>query len=162
MTTEQKQERAKLKAEAKELAIIQAEKNQKPVESMKITIEWKKSKMWGSNPHADVFVRFKDGESVHQSGFTCSGCGYDKESTVVGQIFDQFMKYELWKHSREQVDNAHVYGIHAYNDESRCFGKGIGISCYYQIAQFLGGKFTNIASGKTFDVYEYRFLGNNI
>lgn len=41
------------------------------------------------------------------------------------------------------------------NDEGRYFEGGVGTSCYYSIAEFIGGKFENISSGKTFDVYQY-------
>jgi hypothetical protein len=31
----------------------------------------------------------------------------------------------------------------------------IGTSCYYNVSEFIGGKFKCVASGKTFDVFEY-------
>ena len=153
-----------------ELLRIETEKNQPEVESMTISIEWKKSRTWGSNPHAEVQINFKDKTAgewktgyFRKDGYTCSGCGYDKESTVIAEIFNEFMKGEVWKLTPEQRkggngsgDNGNApYGIHVYNDLRPHFGGGIGTSCYYRIAEYLGGKFEHIASGKTFDVYRY-------
>lgn len=166
------EDRRKAKEEAKELAIISMEKSQKPVKSIKINIEWKKSRMWGYNPHAEAWVSFQDGNSDYISDVTCSGCGYDKESTVIAKIFNKYLRYALWNKTLEQckrddhnwrVNNAAPYGICAgkwseYNNkmpllEYRSFSGGIGTSCYYAIAEFIGGKFENIASGKTFDCF---------
>ena len=175
LTEEQKQAnrlaKQKAKREAKELAIIEAEKNQEPIKSVLITIEWRKSRMWRSNPHATAEVIYKGtggGENgtgfVRKDGFTCSGCGYDKESTVIGEIFNEFLKYKLWQLSDNAIrggngslDNGKApYGIHLSNDKKkRYYGQGIGTNCYYRIAEYIGGKFECVASGKTFDVYKY-------
>ena len=34
------------------------------------------------------------------------------------------------------------------------FEGGVGVSCYYQILEYIGLKFTHVANGKTFDVYK--------
>lgn len=154
--------KAERKAEKENLK-IENEKNQKPVKEMTITIEWQKSRMWGSNPHAEVRLAFHDGSFDHQEGYTASGWGYDKESTVIGQIFNEFMKYKLWQIPYEviansrptNIENPAPYGIHAYQVNSRSYGQGIGTNCYYDIAKYIGGKFEHISSGKTFDVYKY-------
>lgn len=153
-----------------ELKRIESEMSQPEVQEMTISIEWKKSATWGSNPRAEVQVTFKDKNAgewktgyYHKDGYTCSGCGYDKESTVIAQIFNEFMKGKVWKLTPEQRkggngsnDNGSApYGIHVYNDLHPHFGGGIGTSCYYRIAEYLGGKFEHVASGKTFDVYKY-------
>lgn len=38
---------------------------------------------------------------------------------------------------------------------------GVGTSCYYDIAEFIGGKFEKISSGKTFDVFQYTNKSKN-
>jgi hypothetical protein len=167
LTPEEKEARKVARIEAnkatKEAARIEAEKNQKPVKSITISIEWKKSRTWGANPHAEAAVYFHDGTTERRDGYTCSGCGYDKESTVIAEIFNEFMKYKLWNLSAEAIKGGQgsmdsgpaPYGINNYSPSSRSFGGGIGTSCYYRIAEYLGGKFENVASGKTFDVYKY-------
>jgi len=156
-------ERARLKAEAKTQARIEAEKSQRPVKELTISIEWKKSYMWGSNPKAEIRVSYHDGGYDYKDGYTASGCGYDKESTVIAQIFNEFLKYKLWNLTPEQrqggngsgsIGNA-PYGIHVYSDNNPHYGGGIGTNCYYRIGTYIGGKFEHIASGKTFDAYKW-------
>lgn len=149
---------------AKELARIESEKNQKPVKRMVINIEWKKSRTWGNCPRAYAELHFHDG-SFHRTedSYYASGYGYDKESTVIANIFNDFMKYKLWNLTPEQRkggngsgdDGKAPYGIHVYSDNQPHFGGGIGTNCYYAIAEYIGGGFKRLASGKTFDVYEY-------
>lgn len=161
LTTEQKeankQVRKDAKREAGRLAQIEAEKNQKPVKEITITIEWRKSRMWGSNPHAEAMVSFQDGTFERRDGYTASGCGYDKESTVIAAIFNDFLAYKLHTTIKGKAPYGMYYGTTALShmpDYVRYNG-GVGTSCYYRIGEFIGGKFENIASGKTFDVYKY-------
>src|SRR5687768_756260 len=123
LTPEQKEAnklaRREAKKEAAELARITSEKNQKEVESITISIEWKRSRMWGHNPQCNAEIRHKDG-SFSTAYATCSGCGYDKESTVIADIFNGFLKYKLWQLHKERfansrptkVKNPLPYGIH--------------------------------------------------
>ena len=164
---QRKLERKELKLKQIILTKINNEKNQKPVDSMIISIQWVKSRMYNSNPNATVQVLFKDGTALRDDTvFRCSGCGYDKESTVIGEIFNKYMKYKLWLIPYKQLKpdiNKELktwkrkipYGIHAYSEDHRGYGQGIGTNCYYSIAKYIGGKFEDIAHGKTFDVYKY-------
>lgn len=155
-----RQEAAK---QAKENARIEAEKNQKPVKKITITIEWRKSRTWGSNPKCEAQIHFKDGSWGSSPVYTCSGCGYDKESTVIADVFNDYLKYKLWQLTPEQLKGGNgsldpgkaPYGIHLYSDNRPHFGGGIGTSCYPAIAKYIGGEFENVASGKTFDVFTY-------
>ncbi len=147
---------------AKEAARIESERTQKPVASLTLSIEWKKSRIWGNNPHLTAEVSFHDGTFRRVDGFTCSGCGYDKESTVIASAFNSFLRYKLWAMTLEQVqrtgsDHACPYGISCYKHSPghRSYEGGVGTSCYYAIGKYIGGKFEHIASGKTFDVYRY-------
>lgn len=145
--------RKKMRDQAKTDARIALERNQKPVEKITIIIEWKKSRIWGMNPHATGNVKYKDG--MHAQFFaTCSGCGYDKESTVIADIFNQTLKYKLWGLTSEQMGTGKPYGIVDYGS-GRHFSGGIGTSCYYEISKFIGGKFESIGHSKTSDIYIY-------
>jgi len=171
LTKEEKLARLESRRAAKkqiiEAARIEAEKSQLPVKELTITIEWRKSRMWGSNPHAEVSVSFHDHTYTHAGPFSCSGCGYDKESTVIAEVFNKFMKYKLWalgisgefKNNGGNISdvsrNKVPYGIVCYNNNSPHYSGGIGTNCYTAISEFIGGKFERIASGKTFDVYKY-------
>lgn len=130
------------------------QRNQKPVSSIEINIEWKKSKTWGSNPHAEARIHFADGTYQYKDGYTCSGCGYDKESTVIARIFNEFLRYELWNMEDKDITNK-PYGINLDFDYNPYYDGGIGTSCYRSISEFIGGEFETIASGKSFDSYKF-------
>ena len=161
MTQEQKDARKEIRRQeriaANEAARIQEQKNQKHVKTLTITIEWKRSRMWGNNPHAEGSVMYRDGSWATFTA-TASGCGYDKESTVVASIFNDTLRYKLWMLTPEQLDasdgGARPYGINNYSS-GRGFSGGIGMSCYPRIAEYIGGKMEHVASGNTFDVWKY-------
>ena len=60
------------------------------IESLTITVEWKKSSMWGSNPTAKAYI---DGIG-HVSSGSISGCGYDKCSTAVAKVLNQVPQFK--------------------------------------------------------------------
>lgn len=174
LTEEQKLQRKQEKEHLKDLQKIENEKNQFPIKEMTITIEWKDSRTWGSNPHCTAIISYHNGKYENSKNYTCSGCGYDKLSTMVADVFNDYLKYKLWNKTIEQCKREDYsweekggapYGISAgtYKNnekeiEYRYFNGGIGISCYYAIAKFIGGKFECLASGKIFDVYKYTDL----
>jgi hypothetical protein len=168
----------------KETATIAAKKAQRPIKEITINIEWSKSRTWGSNPNATANVTYKDASPSgdrfkRQDGYTCSGCGYDKESTVIAQVYNAFLAYKLFgkikkirnEYNRETgaTKKVYPYGISilkhkAWKEEngtkhiareSRYFDGGIGTNCYYDISKAIGGKFEHVASGKMFDAYKY-------
>lgn len=48
----------------------------------RINVEWHRSRMWGSNPRAEVWANLAGIRGDYTNG-TVSGCGYDKESAAV-------------------------------------------------------------------------------
>lgn len=161
MTEEVKAERREArKAEKKRLLRLEhiaAIKAQKPVKSMTINIEWKKSRMWGFNPSATARIKHHDGSYSNIGPFTCSGCGYDKESTVIAEAFNAALGYKLFKRFKGEAP----YGVYYYGGKTNekgwlpMFNGGVGTSCYYDISDFIGGTFKKIASGNSFDAFEY-------
>lgn len=168
LTPEQKRANAVARKEAriaaKQAARIEAERNQKPVKRLTIVIEWKKSRTWGNNPVATGTIEYTDGTFGEAGAARASGCGYDKESTVIADLFDRCLRYKLWALTEEQIKGGHgsndrgpaPYGINCYNGR-RSFAGGIGTNCYYRICEYLGGKFEHAASGNTCDVYTATF-----
>lgn len=154
LTNEQKEAnklaRSEARKTAKALAKIEAERNQNPIKEIRFSIEWKKSRMWGHNPHLEAQAIHKDG-TMSYFNTTASGCGYDKESQVISEAFNHLLKYKLY-----QLETAEglPYGIYL-DDNYKAFSGGIGTNCYYKIAEHIGGKFDKVASGKTFDAYKY-------
>jgi len=158
LTTEQKTAnklaRQEARQEAKKLAKIEREKNQKPVNEIRFSIEWKKSRMWGYNPHLTADCYHKDGTHTRVQA-TASGCGYDKESQVIADAFNNLLKYKLYQYDNVNEEKM-PYGVRI--GDYKGFSGGIGVSCYYSIGEYIGGKFEKIASGKTFDAYKYTDL----
>lgn len=56
-----------------------------------ISVNWTKSRTWGSNPHAECWLCFEDAEYGSRSSYSegrASGTGYDKRSTAVQEAFE--------------------------------------------------------------------------
>lgn len=135
---------------------------------VKISMEWKRSRMWGNNPSAECWYTCKDADGQFKHGYVVSGsiggCGYDKGSTAVAKCLNQIN--EVLKLLYVKKDKSHKSAVTNENDLNRTlFGYGsgygilpsieggVGVSCYPRIFESLGYKFTTQASGKTFDVY---------
>ena len=144
LTKEQKQS---IKRKANQLA-------QKQVKEIKLSIEWKKSKMYGHNPHATAQVFHVDG-SISNFTAKCSGYGYDKESTVFADIFNQCLAYHL--HTSFKSIKA-PYGVSLSNPNWLYYAGGVGVSCYYDIVASLSGKMDKMGWGNNFDVYNIKFI----
>lgn len=169
MTIEEKKERAEArKAEreaAKKAARLEEMKNQKRVSSIAFNIEWKNSRTWGSNPHLSARIYYADG-SRETFAATCGGCGYDKASTVIADLFNNFLRYKLFlvkadvKKCSERVNGEQTglpYGIGLVNEwrDYPRYDGSIGTECYYDIAKFIGGELKKVAWGDSFTSFEY-------
>ena len=179
--TDPKLEKKLQRQQAKRLKDIEAEKSQKPVQSLTITIEWKKSRMWGYNPHATGQVSYKDGTGDRFFS-KASGYGYDKKSQVIADLFNQVLKYKLWDDAimskafvdrwghKPSRDEQRPYGISAPRNgesdtyesregaqivKSRYYCGGIGAECYRDISEYIGGKWEQIVNTPTCDVFRY-------
>jgi len=157
----------KEKAEARK-AIREAVKHQKRVEEVKaqpriesltITIEWRKSRMWGWNPYAT-------GEAITKEGYRyvkwakASGCGYCKRSTVIADLFNQFLRHKLYDQSViNRLGVEKPYGIRLCEVGKNWlsyFEGGIGEGCYRQISEAIGGTWERIARTDSVEVYQYK------
>lgn len=140
----------------KELTHIKTVFNAPELLEITISIEWKKSQMWGSNPNAQANEKTTNNYNRYESG-SISGCGYCKESTALARAVNQsnaFLKlmYTI-KENQPNEKNHDLLGYGSgYGILPRLEG-GVGTSCYYRIIEKLGYKFNKTASGKMFDVY---------
>lgn len=141
----------------KEAAKEIEEKTQIEVSEMIIEINWKKSSVWGMNPNASAKIIYKDGTIVNTRSYTCSGCGYDKESTVVAEMLNEHLTYMLWNVRKDSKHINAPYGIRFNDEYNHSFSRGVGMSCYYNIAEFLGGKLETVINGKNTTVYKLTF-----
>lgn len=125
--------------------------------SGRISIKWKRSQMWGSNPTADVYLWNGESSENYSSG-SIGGCGYDKESTAIAQALNQsnsvLKALYLKKEKKPKMTNRDLFG---YGSGSGLFPNiegGVGVSCYPAIFAKIGYVFKGTAHGKTFDQYE--------
>lgn len=130
------------------------------LESVKISVEWKKSRMWGANPTAECWYTYKKDGNTHsnyvKSG-SIGGCGYDKLSTAVAECLTQIdevlkMLY-VRKNNNIKEDNRQLFGYGSGHWILPSIEGGVGVSCYPAIFEKFGFEFKTVASGKTFDVF---------
>jgi hypothetical protein len=141
-----------------QLSHIEQVKSAKELKIITISVEWKKSQMWGKNPTAEATVFYTDGTCEHFNSGSISGCGYDKESVAVAKAVNQSLSFRKLLYTLKDINietknhELFSYGI-GYGILPHLEG-GVGVSCYDDIMQKVGFSFKTIASGKTFDVFE--------
>lgn len=131
----------------------------KGIKSITITVEWKKSKMWGHNPTATAEFIFTDNTFARYKSESIGGCGYDKESTATGQALNQcnellnmlYAKKDAnpEQNQRETLGYGSGYGVLPY------FEGGVGFTCHAHILEKLGFNYLHTASGETFNAYRF-------
>lgn len=130
--------------------------------SVKINIEWKRSRMWGNNPTAEAWCSYidKDGNlnNHYATSGSIGGCGYDKQSAAVADVLKQFNEvlkplYTM-KNKNISIDNRELFGYGSGYGILPYIEGGVGVNCYSKIFETIGYEFKTVASGKTFDSYE--------
>lgn len=130
--------------------------NQKDVLRMTIKINWKRNRTYGNyDPHASYFLEYQDGTSDSDRGFSCNGGNYDKESTVVLNIFNTVLRGMLWRKRNSRKEKP--YGVYCDKDSFPSYGWGIGMNSVGNIVEWLGGKMVHTAWSDTFDQYNITF-----
>jgi len=123
-----------------------------------ITVEWKKSRMWGKNPTASTNYGFVS-ESI-------GGCGYCKLSTATAQalnnnlrilklLYSKMNKYYLSKEylNKETKKNHQVLGYGSGYGLLPYFEGGVGVTSHEIILSNVGLKMRCITSTSNTDVY---------
>lgn len=123
--------------------------------TLEVEIEWKNSRTWGYCPVASI--RWEDEKGWHYESdlSKASGCGYDKASTVVAECCNAVLSGMLWR--KRRTTQKVPYGVCIKNTYFPYFSGGVGMNCYYKVAEFLGGKMEQTANGKTYDKYVFTF-----
>lgn len=133
----------------------------------RISVEWKKSRVWGYNPHATVDALTVDADGATECTTTtgrASGCGYDKQSAAIAEAFNaspEILKalYNAeekrlkGRESRKQSRRDFI-GYGSGSSARPYFEGGCGVSVFYKIFENCGYTFEQVASGKTFDAYK--------
>lgn len=117
-----------------------------------ITVEWKKSYMWGMNPKA--FDNYgHESESI-------TGCGYCKLSTATAQVLNQNLP--LLKRMFDLIEYSFIIGTDlkkvfpygtGHNELLPSFAVGVGVSSHENILNAIGYNMRNITSTSNTDVY---------
>lgn len=149
-----------LQAINKDVKRIDTVYNSKEFKSAIITMEWKRSAMWGMNPKAEIKVTYKDNTCEYFESESISGCGYDKGSTAVAQCINQVnaLLKKLYKAKNKSVgeSNRDLLGYGSGYGILPSIEGGVGVSCYPRIMESIGLKFETITSTKTVDVYQIK------
>lgn len=130
--------------------------NQKDLLRMTIKINWKRNRTYGNyDPHASYFLEYQDGTTDSDRGFSCNGGNYDKESTVVLNIFNAVLRGMLWRKRNSRKEKP--YGVYCDKDSFPSYSWGIGMNSVGNIVEWLGGKMVHTAWSDTFDQYNITF-----
>jgi hypothetical protein len=131
--------------------------NEEPARRIEIEILWKKNRTWGMNPTATAWIKRPSGRWERTEPVSTSGCGYDKQSTVVAGILNATIRGMLW--SRRGRAKRAPYGVRYDADNSYLpsFVGGVGLSCYDDVARFLGGTMEIVAESTTYDKIIFTF-----
>lgn len=141
------------------------------LESVSISVEWKRNATWGHNPTATVTIHA--GNTWKQYTGSASGCGYDKRTAAIGQALNQSravlkMLYAVkekalsehkatYKPGTESnadfIDYGAGYGVLPY------FEGGVGISSFRGVFEACGFKCTADNSTRTSDFYYFEREG---
>lgn len=124
----------KLQADLETIALC--EKAEMP-ETISILVEWKKSSVWGNNPHATV----KIGSATFEG--SASGCGYDKLSAAIANAFNksyriQKILFEMKEKALQEGETGNNHSIIGYGSGYNAlpnFEYGVGINCFISILQ---------------------------
>lgn len=163
-----RKQKAIYKTIEREVSKINAVENAGTLLEVKISIEWKRSQMWGSNPKAECWASFinKDGNhnSIYVTSGSIGGCGYDKQSTAVANCLNQInaVLKPLYTIKNDNITskNDELFGYGAGSSILPRIAGGVGVSCYPTIFKKIGYDFKTVASGKTYDVYTITELTN--
>lgn len=124
-----------------------------------ITVEWKRSRMWGSNPKSYTNFGFES-DSI-------GGCGYDKLSTATAEALNNHkpLLKLLWQakekylatHPRTKKGNSDIHreilGYGAGYGLLPRFEGGVGVGSHQRIIEKLGLQWQNVTSTNNTDVF---------
>lgn len=127
-----------------------------------ITIEWKKSAMWRSNPTAYTNYGF--------TSRSIGGCGYDKQSTATAEALNShlpilkllFSKKDselldyIKNHPESDIKNGYNRAVLGYGSGYNILPKfegGVGVDSHKRILENLGLQMRHIANNRNSDVF---------
>lgn len=137
------------------------------VVSVSISVEWKRSRLWGMCPTASAIVTDESGHVYRGTG-RASGCGYDKESAAVADALNGSpsilrmlcdCKEEALKAKdatgRMSESNAQFIAYGAGYGSIPYFEGGVGMSAHERVFNACGLRLAHQSHGHAFDCYDF-------
>jgi len=125
-------------------------KQAEDIEQIRISVEWKNSRTWGSNPHVELSAYSSN--SCYNAKATASGCGYDKECQAIAKALNSIYGVrKLLLEKLDYINEKKPYGIIQYGIIPS-FSGGVGTNCFTSFFKDIGWKVTEM-HGKTYDSY---------
>lgn len=147
----------------KDLARLEAYEHAGRLESVNISVEWKKSRVWGYNPAARVAVIWIDNDGNHRSGVyygSASGCGYDKRSAAVGEALNQceavrgmLCRYANKRYNKDIRTGGRAICYGCGYSSIPYFEGGVGVSCFREAFELCGYEWIENTAGELSDFY---------
>ena len=145
MTSKKAREAAKDTAKRLE-ALARAESCELP-ELVNISVEFTRSRTWGSIPHATVTA-----EQRRTCGMA-SGCGYDKESAAIADAMNQHPAVMRILYDHAESGENFPYSVRTFAGLPSFDGGG-GVSCFQAVFEACGYSWRQVGNGKTYNAYE--------
>lgn len=153
---------------AQKMKKIERAENAAAVVSVSISVEWHKSRTWGSNPTAEVTVVDTNGHYYTGRG-SASGCGYDKESAAVASAIngcdaiikmlcdckESALENGATCEGKTNDSNRDVIAYGAGYGAIPYFEGGVGMSSHERVFNACGLVLKNQSHGKTYDSYYF-------
>ena len=116
-------------------------------ERVSVSVEFTRSRTWGSIPHAAVTTEERD------TFGTASGCGYDKESAAIASAMNQHPEIMRILYDYAESGKTFPYSVHTFAGLPS-FDGGCGVSCFRAVFEACGYKWRQVGNGKTYNAYE--------
>ena len=112
----------------KKLEKLEKIETSQDIKQIIISVEWRKSTAWGSNPHVELSAYSVN--SCDTAKATASGCGYDKESQAIAKALNSIDGIrKLLIEKLDYINEKKPYGINQYGIIP-AFSGGVGTECF--------------------------------
>lgn len=138
-------------ARANMLAKLQAAADAPALEMLTVSVEWARSRTWGSNPTATALAYGE--HTVRETVGHASGCGYDKESAAIASALNMSPVVMRVLYDHAERGGSFAYSVHTFAGVPS-FDGGCGVSCFRSVFEGCGYAWQDVAHGRSFDGYK--------
>ena len=138
-------------ARADMLAKLQAAADAPALELLTVSVEWARSRTWGSNPTATALAY--GGHTVRETVGHASGCGYDKESAAIASALNTSPAVMRVLYDHAERGGSFAYSVHTFAGIPS-FDGGCGVSCFLAVFEGCGYAWEDVAHGRSYDAYK--------